>query len=404
MPEFSVPSLQREEHLLRDHVQRLARTGESAWAIYVHLSRLRIDARREPVRTVAARPFDLVTRDRNATLYMLSNSDLVLVCLDLRIEDVDSALDTLRSLVIDDPLIVEDQQTGDDRFTSWFDLSDCGDIDELEDKLSRLADGAAPALPMKRGQPDRTPLKTEELGEVERRLLDVRVADLIRRQPTVDVHFPGRQTILFREHYVAMAELARRVAPGADLLANQWLFEYLTEILDRRLLAILGRTDFEATEDPISLNLHLSTLWSPDFQAFHQRVRSMAEGLIVEIRLVDALSDVAEFGRAREWLSKRGYRVLIDGVSPLATQFLDISPLKPHFVKLQWSRDVPTQRPAAPTPELEALLNRLGHDRIVLSHVDSEEAIRWGLAFGIHQFQGFFVDRLVDAMSIKGLI
>ena len=402
MPELQLANPQREESLLRDHVHRLARTGESAWAIYVHLSRLRIDARRESVRRVAVRPFDRVTRDLNAILYMLSNGDFVLVCLDLRIEDVDSALAILRGLVTDDPLILEEQETGDDRFTSWFDLSDCGDIDEFEEILARLADGVAPALPMKRGQSEQGPLETDELGEVERRLQEVRVADLIRRQPTVDVRFRDKQPILFREHYVAMPELARRVAPGADLLANQWIFEYLTEILDRRLLAILGRADFEVTGDPISLNLHMSTLWSPDFQAFHQRIRSMTEGLIVEIRLIDALSDVAEFGRAREWLAARGYRVLIDGVSPLTAQFMDISPLQPHFVKLEWSRDVPT--PRSPAPELSALLNSLGHDRIVLSHVDSEDAIRWGLAAGIHQFQGFFVDRLVKAMSLKGLI
>ena len=39
-----------------------------------------------------------------------------------------------------------------------------------------------------------------------------------------------------------------------------------------------------------------------------------------------------------------------------------------------------------------------GKDSIILYRVDSEKAVKWGLALGISRFQGYFIDKLVQAM------
>ena len=41
-----------------------------------------------------------------------------------------------------------------------------------------------------------------------------RLTDVVRQQPTVDVRPDRGRSILFKEHYVAMAELRQRIAPA----------------------------------------------------------------------------------------------------------------------------------------------------------------------------------------------
>ena len=50
------------------------------------------------------------------------------------------------------------------------------------------------------------------------------------------------------------------------------------------------------------------------------------------------------------------------------------------------------------------VVEHAGSESVILAHVDSEDAIKWGLELGIRRYQGRYVDTIVDAMLEKGII
>jgi len=125
-----------------------------------------------------------------------------------------------------------------------------------------------------------------------------------------------------------MIELKKRIGPEVNLFASPWLFQYLMETLDKRMLAVLGNRDFAKLPFAISLNLNVSTVLSRDFQKFHQTVGKYTSKVVVEMQVLDIFADMNTYGYARDTLQERGYRVVVDGLSPLALQFLDPGLLK----------------------------------------------------------------------------
>jgi len=230
----------------------------------------------------------------------------------------------------------------------------------------------------------------------------VRIADLIREQAAVMVRAGGKGQILFRENFVAMAELKERVAPGGNLFASTWLFQFLTETLDRRVLATMAQRNFAAMRDALSLNLNVGTVLSRDFQSFHQVAGSHASKIVIEMQVVDIFADMNTFAFARDSLQQRGYRVLVDGLTPLSLQFFDPSYLKADFVKIAWGPEFASETPDSRVQELREVVAHTGKDGVIISRVDSEQAIKWGLTLGITRFQGRFIDRLVQAAAWQG--
>ncbi len=391
-----------EESLMLDHLRRIERARNGCCAVHFHLSRLQTPYRKPKFIRIAARSFDTLVNNADATLYVLSNSDMALICRGVRVEDIDTAAFKLRALFAEDPLASDD---GEDRFTTWYDLGEMADYTSFEELTIRLeADGARHLANAAQNRSSLAPLDANALTEVDRRLQGVRVGEILNSQPCVDVRLGSGRSILFREHYVPMSELARRVAPDVDLFASAWLFNYVTDFLDGRVLAVMGQTDFAELTDPISMNLHVSTVLSPEFQLFNDQIHPHADKVIIEVQMIDVIADMGAFNYAKKWLQQQGYRILIDGLYPLALQYFDPGVLEPDFVKIAWSPDLAADFPDAQLDELRDLIEYTGAARMVLARVETEEAVRWGLHLGIHRFQGFFVDKLVDAMAAKGLL
>jgi c-di-GMP-related signal transduction protein len=106
------------------------------------------------------------------------------------------------------------------------------------------------------------------------------------------------------------------------------------------------------------------------------------------------------YGYARDMLQDRGYKVLVDGVSPLALQFFDPANLRPDFIKVAWGKEF--EEESTDSTKLKMLsetVQHAGKDSIIVYRVDSERAVKWGLSLGISRFQGYFIDKLVHAMT-----
>ena len=405
IPNQEAPS---EENLLVGHLRRIEDDRAGNYAIHIHMSELRPHYRQPHYLRVASRAFDALVINFDVTLYSLINTDMVLICHEVPVEEIDPPLYKLRALFNEDPLTFGEEGSLDDRFTTWYDLSQPADFSTFLSVAEQLE---TESLGLKRTAGEGrqqtmagAPLDPTNLTAINARLQGVRIADLIRQQTAVVIRPDAKGDVLFRETYVAMGELQKRIAPSVNLFANPWLFQYLTETLDRRVLSVIAQRDMKGIKEAISLNLNIGTVLSPGFQNFHEKARDASEKFIIEVQTIDIFSDMGSFAFARDWLRDNGYRVLIDGLNPLSLQFFDPGLLGGDFVKVSWSRESIRGENEERIDELRDVVANADKTRVVLARVDSEEAVNWGLSIGIQRFQGHYVDKIVSAMNVKGII
>jgi EAL domain-containing protein (putative c-di-GMP-specific phosphodiesterase class I) len=327
------------------------------------------------------------------------------------VDELDGPIFKLRALFSEDPLTVGEEGSLDDRFTTWYDLAQPQDYYSFIDVVAELAAQAHERAqrPTSANDSRQTamagePLQPANLGHINTRLQSVSLEGLIREQSAVEVKNGLTGKILFREYFMAMGDLQKRVSPAINLFANTWLFQYLSETLDRRMLQVQAQRDFNKLNHPISLNLNISTIVSPGFRAFHERVEGNTRKVVIELQTVDIFADMAAYNRARTWLQEHGYRVLIDGLTLLSLQFFDPGLLKADLIKLSWSNEFMRGLADERLAEVRDVIEHTGKEKVVLARVDSEDAVVWGLGLGITRFQGYFVDKLVERMVSRGIL
>lgn len=398
-----------EETVLLNRLRVLEDDGDDHYAVVFHTSQLRPANRKKHFLDIAGRAFDNLLGNFDATLYKMSSLDFVLICREVPVEEIDPVIHKVRQLFSEDPLTDGEDGSIDDKFTTWYDLSQPGDFSVFVEKANGFAIEAAErrlkeeeirspnALPGERIGPRST-------GEINLKLQTVPMDDLIREQPAMVMHAGAKGEVMFREQYVSISELQKRVAPDVNLFGSPWLFQFLTETIDRRLLAVVASRDFAALNDPISLNLNISTVLGREFQHFHQSVGEDARKVIIELQAIDIFSNINAYKDARAQLQENGYRVLIDGLSPLALQFFDPGSLEADLVKVHWGQEFEAEGQESRADDIKVVVNSIGAENIILGHTDSEDAIKWALGLGICRFQGFYIDTVVEAMLAKGII
>ncbi len=379
------------------------------YAVHVHLSGLRASNRKPHFINIAARTFDNLLNNHDVTLYKLDNADIALLCKDVPVDEIDPAMHKARQLFSEDPLTDSEDGSIDDRFSTWYDLTQPGDFASFNETILRLSQEAIErqrreaellspnALPGERMQP-------KDVADITLRLQTVEIDDLIHEQTAVVVHPAGKGDVLFKEQFVTMSALQKRVAPDVNLFGSNWLFQYLTETIDRRLLNVISRQDFEFMANPISVNLNISTVLGREFQHFHQRAGEHSSNFVIELQLIDVFSDMSAYADARDMLQENDYRVLIDGLSPLSLQFFDPALLESDLVKINWGQEFKNEDSQARVEDMRQVVKNVGKDNVILGRVDSEDAVIWALSLGIRRFQGFYIDTVVDAMLAKGII
>lgn len=401
------PESSSEDGVLLDHLQRIENSTKGCYAVHLHLSRLRPEYRKRHFLRIAARAFDALVNNFDTTLYLLSNFDFVLVCRDVPIDDADQPINRIRELFGEDPLTFTEVGSPDDRFTSWIDLSQPTAFDAFAESIREIssADQERRRKEGERGADGRPagqrgePLEPTNLTAVNDRLKNVRVADVIHRQAAISIVGGRPGGVIFHEYFIAMAEMQRRIAPGVNLFSSPWMFQYLTETMDRRMLSTLMRQDLRTLDEAISINLNIATVLSSGFHAFHNAIGpESARRVIVEMQTVDIFANMTAFENARAWLRERGYRVLLDGLNPLSLSFFDPGLLDLDYVKMNWSPEFHSGVPSDRLNDIRDLITHLGTEKMVLARVDSEEAIRWGLSLGVSCFQGHIIDRLAARM------
>jgi EAL domain-containing protein (putative c-di-GMP-specific phosphodiesterase class I) len=221
----------------------------------------------------------------------------------------------------------------------------------------------------------------------------------VHKQVCMEMGPEGPGDEIFREHSISMVGLKERISPKVNLLSSPCLFQYLSETLDKRMLGVLCNKDFDKLPFKMSINLNASTALSRGFQKFDRIVGKNTAKVIVEMQLLDIFADMCSFVQARDSLQERGYRVLVDGLNPLALKFFDPGLLKADFIKINWDSDYEGEVKPDLLKDLLAVIASTGKERVILARVNTNKAIKWGMGLGITKFQGFFIDALMEKVA-----
>ncbi|HEC90122.1 MAG TPA: EAL domain-containing protein, partial [Alphaproteobacteria bacterium] len=180
-----------------------------------------------------------------------------------------------------------------------------------------------------------------------------------------------------------------------NMAANRWLFQHLTETLDRRMLAMLTKTDHLSISGDISFNINVATLLTSEFQDFDDNVAAARRGsMILELQIADIFSDLGGYLFAREYVREKGYRICLDGMTSDSLAMIDQRRLGVDLIKLFWHPDMVDCGEEA-HEKIRVMIRRAGVNRIVLCRVDNREAIDFGQSVGLSIFQGRYVESLI---------
>lgn len=401
------------EKRLLDVLSRMRNHTAGVFAVHLHLSELRPSHRQPHFLRMVGRSLDSLASKQDVQVFDFTNADVALLCRNTPVDEVDDAVFRVRALFNEDPLTLTEDGSAEDRFSTWYDLSQPKDLKDFveavadalehrEEVKNQQAEGISTGRASKAMSGE--PLVPSMLQAIVQNLLEARIGDLVHRQPAVVVTAGKSQQLAFREHFVAMEELRARIASETNIFSSHWLFQYLSETIDARVLEVLARLDYTNMDVPLSVNLNVSTIMARPFQQFHALIGENTSNVIVEIQIIDVFADMGAFAFVRDWLQEHGYRVLIDGLNPLTLHFFDPSLLEADYIKITWGPEVRGGVGQDQTRHIRDVVSKMPAGGVVLSRVDSEEGVSWGLDLGIRCFQGHFIDKVVEAMATKGII
>jgi hypothetical protein len=398
------PLGESQEARFLDDLKALDIPARDKGVIRLHLSRLQPENRDRQHLRNAETVFDELTRTRSAWLYRLRNSDLMVVFERHENEAAERAVLKLLKLWERDPLMQKaNSDARKNRLSSWFDMTQ--DYDKLltfamrqsatTDKSSRktlpelIAERELYRTSHERG----TPLTPVELGKAEEALARVDLSSFTRPQPVCAFVEDGKPEVVFTEVFVSIADLRETLMPRTDLTVNPWLFQHLTQTLDRRVMAqIARREDRTLLRDGFSINVNVSTVLSEEFLTFDDDFAPSSQDVVLEMRIEDIFADPGSFAFARDFVMERGYRICIDALNLNTFPYGDTNRLGVAYAKLMWTPDLAAYVGTTQGQELKQMIRDRKKGRTILARCDSDAAVKVGQQLGITLFQGRYVD------------
>ncbi|MGB0749852.1 MAG: hypothetical protein ACPGO3_14005 [Magnetospiraceae bacterium] len=392
-----------QEALFLDYVHRLKQHVQGRRLLHVHVSRLQPYNRRDHHLRAAADIFDPMVSDLLGQLFVVASGDLLFAYKTEAREQVSAAVDRLRFLFGDDPLMVEKVvEDRNRRFCSWYNLETEYDTvldlarDLVEDVVNpQDGPGASQGREAPPPKPTGDPFTPALLSRMEAALERSDLSNLVRRQYVCSLAFNRVPEPQFSELFISISDLRETVLPNTDLTSSPWLFRHLTETLDARILSMLSKTTEHHYSGDISINLNVGTILAPSFLSFDDSVIAAMRGnIILELQLGDIFADIGAYLFARAFVADRGYRVCVDGITRHNLRLVDRERLGADLVKIAWD---PAFLEAGPEDRqaIADTIHRIGSPRVILHRCDSVDAVDFGQTVGISLFQGRHIEQLI---------
>lgn len=351
--------------------------------------------------------------ENDGQIFLCQNNDIVLVCTGAPKNQLEKLIFRLRYLFSDDPLSYDSEGQEAEGFFTLYDLGvnwqRCYDqakvrmIRATKFKTTTLKQAAANPTPGIQMRPDVgivRPLTPSRLVSMENDLAKADMSRVMRRQPICAIR-PEKGIIpVFEELYINITHLRKITIASVDLSSDRWLFKYLTQILDYKVLNLLTRNTKQYLKGPVSINLNLNSILSEEFAAFDAAINPKTKASIVlEIQIADVFIDIDGFMQARDFAQKKGYRICLDGLNITSFTQIDRKRLGFDLAKVQWNADRLEDLHAERNIELKQAIDECGAGRMILCRCDNKSAIDYGQALGIALFQGRYLDQQINPES-----
>lgn len=405
-PQTTVSS---QEGALLDYAKRLERYREERRAVHVHLSRLKPQNRRNHHLRVALSTVANALAGDDGETFVLGNMDIIFITRGGNLSHLDDVIMQLRQLFAEDPLAASapEEGGGHGEFATLYNLESqypifmdlCKQVAQDEtDRRKRLSSMAAQAQDVHGDL--RHPLTTAQLARLEDFLERTEITNVMKRQAVCAIVGTEPPKPIFKELYVSIADLAASMMPDFNLASNRWLFQHLTQTLDRRVLSRLSKATDSGLRSHFSINLNVSTLLEPEFLKFDKSISfGTRDTIVIELQLIDIMADIHMYHFARDFVKERGYRVCVDGVLPEILPLLDRKRLGADLIKLIADDTVGPDADEETLTVIREELGRLGSKRIVLARCDSRAIITIGQKMGITMFQGHYIDMALKQLA-----
>jgi len=391
-----------QEQLLMEYLRRLENRREGRKAVRINLSALMPANRREHHIRAATNSFESLVSELMGQLFELKNLDIFFVYKAEAHTRVEDTVQKVKFLFSDDPLF-DEKRRAEKEFVDWYDVETGYDdlvkmVREMSDEeggRQRTSSRSNVREALKARQEHGEPLTPEILSRAVKALQRTDLTSLVRRQFICGVTRKLVPEPMFSEIYISIMDLRETMMPGINLTANRWLFQYLTESLDKRVLSLLSKTDRFSITGDISFNVNVSTLLSPEFLAFDEGISAARRGsMVLELQKVDIFADLGAFLFVREFCQEKGYRICLDGMTHQNLSMIDRERLGVDYVKLMWSSDLVDGGEDMKT-KIRELVQAAGKGRVIMARCDNREAVDFGRSVGINLFQGHFVEYLI---------
>lgn len=398
-----VRNVVNHEQAMLEYAQKMCDFRRKASAVVIHLSRATgfgYDNYLYAINMFKS----LVTRFQG-NLFILSNRDLVFAYHGPAGEPaVKTAIFNVR-LLFDVPSS-EAESESEAAFATWYDL----ELDYrkfllyaervLEEKKvateKAAKSGQAIADYEEANKPKPTAPSLSDLDKFMSMFNASDLTSLVRRQPICRIGDDGVPVAVFQELYVSIGDLEKKLMPNIRLTSDRYLFQYITNSLDRRVLKLVKAQVEMLPASNFSLNLNVATFLSEEFAALDAVLPEEArKGIVLEFSRVDVLADIGMYIVVRDRARERGYKVCMDGLSALIMPYIRLQDLGFDMLKVNWTADLASAEGDEMRGLLEGVIQRCKESQVILCHCDNAEAIAFGHRLGIKTFQGRHVDALL---------
>jgi EAL domain-containing protein (putative c-di-GMP-specific phosphodiesterase class I) len=238
------------------------------------------------------------------------------------------------------------------------------------------------------------PMGPMQLDKLERNVLNIDIFGLISEQNICVIVDKSAPEVIFTKRYISQIEVNKALLPGFNIAADKWLFQRLTKTFDLKIMqSLVDNKNFPT--GVLSINMNVSTIFTKKFDGFIVKQKQLSKNpLIVEIPLFDIMSNLTEYFKAQEKLTKLGCKICISKMDIQSLYILNRELINVDFIKIHWHK---SYKRTLGIEEKDKIINAIkaqGKMRVVLSDCDSQEALEFGNQIGIVIYQGFEVDKL----------
>ncbi len=396
-------NLSLPEKILLDHVKRLERHCNGKIAIHLSLSKLKHQYQKPNHMRIAVNVIEKFAVQNEGHIFLLDSSDIIIICHDTIDEKIENVIKNIENTFINDPLIAANISNADKKyFVDIFNLEIeyesflriCSSLYQTEASKRKDTSNAIDKT-VKKQNTQLQPLSPEQLGKLENFLINADLSNLLHRQNIC--MFSDKMVLqpIFKELFISISELAKAMLPDVNLAVNQWLFQHLTQTLDLRVLKMLMQTDDKYLKSSFSLNLNIATLLSKNFLEFDADLsRKTRNTLVIEMRMVDIMSNFSDFIFAINFIRRKGYRTCLDGVTSDMLPYIDRKQMKFDMLKINTDFNFYNDGTEKEFAAIKSHIERIGKEHVILARCDDKIVVSNGLKMGIKMFQGYYIDKL----------